>query len=63
MVKTEVPMKIPPRILPEWIATHSIKNAKDPAISVPNPLFNPLRNVAPEIIYTQPSFMKIPLMN
>lgn len=52
MMKTEVPMKIPPRTLPELIATHSIKNAKDPAISVPNPLFNPLRSVAPAIIYT-----------
>lgn len=49
MMKTAAPMKIARKILPESLATNSMKNAKDPAISVPNPLFSPLHNVAPEL--------------
>jgi len=48
MIKTAVPMKIARRTLPESLATNSMKNAKDPAISVPNPLLSPLHNVAPK---------------
>lgn len=49
MMKTAAPMKIARKILPESLATNSMKNAKDPAISVPNPLLSPLHNVAPEL--------------
>lgn len=52
MMNTAAPMKMPPKILPELTATNSIRYARDPAISVPIPLFNPLRNVAPAIIYS-----------
>jgi len=45
-------MKIARKILPESLATNSMKNAKDPAISVPNPLLSPLHNVAPELLNT-----------
>lgn len=48
MMKTAVPMKIARRTFPESLATNSMKNAKDPAISVPNPLLSPLHNVAPK---------------
>lgn len=47
-MKTAAPMKIARKILPESLATNSMKNAKDPAISVPNPLLSPLHNVAPK---------------
>lgn len=50
MMNTEAPMKIARKIFPESLATNSMKNAKDPAISVPSPLLSPLHNVAPETI-------------
>lgn len=49
MIKTEAPMKTARKILPESLATNSMKNAKEPAISVPNPLLSPLHKVAPEL--------------
>lgn len=49
MKKTEAPMNIARNMWPDSVATYSIKNANDPANSVPNPLFKPLHNVAPII--------------
>lgn len=35
--------------IPKSVAINSIKNANNPADSVPNPLLNPLQKVAPII--------------
>lgn len=47
MMKTAAPMKIALKTWPEAVAIYFIKNASDPAKSVPNPLLSPLHNVAP----------------
>lgn len=45
--KTAAPMKTAREVRPDLVATYSMKNANDPAISVPNPLLSPLHKVAP----------------
>lgn len=40
-------MKQALKTFPVLLATPSMKNAKDPANTVPNPLFSPLHKVAP----------------
>ena len=47
--KTAVPMKTARNTWPEEVAIYSIKNANEPANTVPRPLFNPLHRVAPII--------------
>jgi len=42
-------MKTALKVRPGACATYSMRNANDPASRVPNPLFSPLHNVAPEI--------------
>lgn len=49
--KTAAPMKTARKMWPDSVAMYSMKNAKDPANSVPNPLLSPLHKVAP--IYFQ----------
>lgn len=43
-------MKQALKTFPVLLATPSMKNAKDPANTVPNPLFRPLHKVAPAAI-------------
>lgn len=47
MMKTEIPMKTAWKTLPDSSAIYSMRNANDPANSVPSPLFSPLYSVAP----------------
>jgi len=48
--KTATPMKTARKIRPGASARYSIKNANNPADSVPNPLLSPLHKVPPAII-------------
>jgi len=45
--KTEDPTKKPRKTFPDLTATSSMINARDAAMTVPNPLFRPLHMVAP----------------
>ena len=47
--KTDAPMKQARKTFPDSSTTSSTKNANKPAQSVPNPRFNPLHRVTPDI--------------